>query len=443
MKSRGDNDSWNVAKYLRNIANSKIRQAKREFVLSKLETHIDDPKKFWKTIHEVIPSKKSKLKQDILLKDKGVKIDKEKVAHFINDYFINVGKVVDPIPPTSHSLPPAVGGNSREQLQTQDEGWIFNKLLSKDIFDVVNKINTAKSSGLDQASSFVIKKAFSILITEITFMMNLSVSTSHFPDAWKEALIVPIPKVGNLNQVQNYQPISLLPLPGKVFEKLVHAQLSRYLENNNFLVPEQHGFRKSHSTIHSIEQLTSFVNSKMDSGLPTIAAFIDFRKAFDCVKHQVLLDKLNNLGLAESVVDWVTSYLMCRKVYANGCHSTFMQITQGVPQGSVLGPLFYIIYANDLSTTLTNCKIALYADDTVLYTANKNFNDSMLQLQKDMNALSAWCINNGITANTEKTKIMIFGSTTKVKDLPEVNILFDHTPIQLVSSYKYLNWIVS
>ena len=271
-------------------------------------------------------------------------------------------------------------------------------------------------------------------------MMNLSLDTSSFPDAWKKALVVPIPKAGNLSQVQNYRPISLLPLPGKVLEKLMHAQLSFHLESNHILAQEQHGFRKGHSTIHSIAQLTSYVNSMMNVGLPTIAAFIDFRKAFDCVQHCVLLEKLSNLGIDGSVVNWVTSYLSNRKqrVYANNSYSSLMDITQGVPQGSVLGPLFYIIYANDLSVSLANCNLALYANDTVLYTASKNFGDSIEKLQADITALSKWCATNGIMANTDKTKVMVFGSNSQVKNLPEANIVFNQIPLQVVPSYKYL-----
>ena len=456
-KKRGDGDSWNIAKYLRNITNSKIRQAKREFVLNELTIHENDPKKFWKTIHKVIPSKKDKVKQDILLKDNETRIGRDEVAHFINEYSINVGRVSAPgglcpspvvTTPVHSQSPISLTTTTTTTLSNcPDSGPIstqgklaFTRVINREVHNVVRNINTAKSSGLDEVSSFILKKVFTILLPEVTFMMNLSILSSSFPDAWKKALIEPIPKSGNLTQVKNYRPISLLPLPGKILEKIIHAQLSHYLESNYFLTPDQHGFRKSHSTIHSIAQLTGFINSKLDSGLPVLAAFIDFRKAFDCVQHPVLIRKLRELGLGEPAIDWISNYLADQKqrVYANNCFSSFMQITQGVPQGSVLGPLFYIIYANDLSTFLTNCKIAMYADDTVLYTANRCFEDSIAQLQKDMSALSVWCKSNGITANTDKTKIMVFGSANKLKGLPEADITFEDVSISSVTSYKYL-----
>ena len=174
----------------------------------------------------------------------------------------------------------------------------------------------------------------------------------------------------------------------------------------------------------------------MDAGLPTLAAFVDFRKAFDCVQHQILLGKLARLGIHESVVRWFESYLSGRKqrVLANGVYSSYLDVLQGVPQGSVLGPLFYILYANDIMDTIKHCKIALYADDTVLYTADTDFGKSMSKMRKDMNALSKWCGSNGISMNTDKTKLMLFGSANKLLKLPVVNIKIDGIPLQTVST---------
>ena len=174
--------------------------------------------------------------------------------------------------------------------------------------------------------------------------------------------------------------------------------------------------------------------------LPTLVTYFDFRKVFDCVQHSVLLEKLNKLNLDMKVVKWVESYLSLRKhrVFANSIYSSFLHITQGVPQASILCPLFYIIYANDLSDVFTNCKLALYADDTILYTANKNFGESLRKMQADLNSLSAWCSANGIEVNTDKTKVMTFGSSSMLNKLPQCNVFYGGTPIEKVTSYKYL-----
>ena len=444
-KREGDEDSWNIARYLRNLTNSNIRQAKREFILDELKTHQDNSKKFWKVIKETIPTCRSKTKQDIILKVDGNEIGRDKVAHSINDFFINVGNVNKGAVPDRSPLEgmPPMNNNPLELPDENDEDrgqWGLRAVLQKDVFNVIKGINTSKSSGLDNVSSSIIKDAFSALLPEITFMYNLSINLSVFPKAWKEALVIPIPKSGNLTKVQNYRPISLLPLPGKILEKLIHSQLSGYIEENSLLDASQHGFRKGHSTIHSVAQLTNFISTKMDTKLATLVTYIDFRKAFDCVQHSVLLGKLQRLGLGHSVIKWIESYLTLRKqrVYANDTYSSFQTINQGVPQGSVLGPLFYIIYANDLVDVVKNCKVAMYADDTVLYTANKNFEKSVIEMQSDMSSLSFWCQNNGVDANTDKTMVMTFGSSKTLKSLPDFEIKFNNTPLLVTTSYKYL-----
>ena len=170
---------------------------------------------------------------------------------------------------------------------------------------------------------------------------------------------------------------------------------------------------RTHSTVHSVAQLTKYINSKTDLSRPTLVTFIDFRKAFDCVQHPVLVDKLAGLEIDRGSLDWFRSYLSNRKqkVLANGVYSTSLHITQGVPQGSVLGPLFYISYANDLAKSFKHCKVVQYADDTALYISGVNFGSSVQKMQKDLTVLSKWCNDNGVAANTDKTKIMLFGGS--------------------------------
>ena len=433
-KKTGDSDLWNIAKYLRNSTNASIRQAKRDFVLNELKQNENNAKKFWKTIRSVLPTGKENLNNEIMLKDGDEKLNRNKVAAFINDFFINVGKLDTDLDLSTNI--PIVCAATESDLPPLS----LLEVSEHEVCRVVKSINISKSSGLDNINSLVIKEAFTFLKPEITYMYNLSIRTAKFPDTWKRALVVPIPKKGNLTKVQNYRPISLLPLPGKIMEKLVHQLLSSYLENNSLLAKVQHGFRRDHSTVHSIAQLTNYVNRKMDNRLLTLAVFIDFKKAFDCVQHPVLLKKLRALNLDESVTNWIKDYLTQRqqRVYANDTYSSYQNISQGVPQGSVLGPLFYIIYANDLSNIVKNCEIALYADDTVLYTSSKNFDVSVNKLQEDIDSLSHWCKENGIMANTDKTKIMFFGSNNSLAKVPPFEIKFGDVPLQTVTSYTYL-----
>ena len=433
-KLGGDEDDWNIAKHLRNTTNVNIRQAKRDFILDELNSNSEDPKKFWKVIHKVVPSKGTAKKHDILLKDGNSKVVKEEVAQFINDYFINVGNLTE-------SDSTYMNQNSFEYTAAQGDAFPkLENVTEGDVYKIVKDINVSKSSGLEDIGSFVIKEAFLILLTEVTYMFNLSINSSSFPNSWKRATVIPIPKTGNPTLVQNYRPISLLPLPGKVLEKLIHHQLSLFLEENSILDDSQHGFRKEHSTVHSVAQLTNYVSKKMDTRLPTLAAYVDFRKAFDCVQHPILLDKLTQLGIGSTVTEWVRSYLSNRtqRVYANGVYSSYQEITQGVPQGSVLGPLFYIMYANDISKVVKNCEVAMYADDTVIYTADVNVDRAISNLQGDINSLNMWCKRNGIMANTDKTKVMTFGSPKVLSKVPAPKVVMNGVVLESVSVYKYL-----
>ena len=248
-KLSGNEDSWNIAKHLRNVTNANIRQAKKDYILNELRQNEADAKKFWKVIQKVVPSDKSSSNQDILLKHDGGKVERSEVATFINDYFINVGNLT--APPNQPQANPSRGtsaasnGIEIDEHNSQNPQALFGltPVSEDDVLKIIKEINVSKSSGLDNVSSFIIKEAFGIL-PEVTFMFNLSIRTSKFPNAWKRALVVPIPKSGNLTKVQNYRPISLLPLPGKILEKLIHQQLSGYLEMEALLSNSQYGFRK-------------------------------------------------------------------------------------------------------------------------------------------------------------------------------------------------------
>ena len=178
----------------------------------------------------------------------------------------------------------------------------------------------------------------------------------------------------------------------------------------------------------------------MDQSLPTLVTYIDFRKAFDCVQHPILLKRLAQLNLSKGCLEWFENYLANRRqrVLANGVHSTFQQVTQGVPQGSVLGPLFYIIYANNLAKSFEYCQVAQYADDTALYVSSRNFHSSVARMQGDLNILSNWCQDNGILANTDKTKAMLFGGSGIIQDVPDFVLKIEGVILNIVDTYNYL-----
>ena len=364
-KRTGEIDDWNIAKHLRNTVNASIRQAKANYIIGELETSKDDPKKFWRIIKSVFPSKQNKTKKGLSLVDNdGCPVKSAEVPNYVNDYFVNIGGMI------ALSLGKGSGGVPVQQTPptSQGEDLIeFADVNETDVYREVRKVNIKKSSGYSEINSKCLKLALEAVIPELTVIFNLSINMQKFPNTWKVATVIPIPKPGNRKEVRNYRPISLLPLPGKILEKLIHRQLGQDLELSNFFTDSQHGFRKNRSTTHAVLQLVNHININADMKTPTMVVFIDFRKAFDCVCHEKLVDKLASANLSPGALNWIRDYLDGRKqrVLANGIKSDSLDIQQGVPQGSTLGPLFYIVYAKtsliDLTATFLCTQTTLFS----------------------------------------------------------------------------------
>ena len=269
--------------------------------------------------------------------------------------------------------------------------------------------------------------------------------TGIFPSSWKKATVIPLYKGGDRTDVGNYRPISLLPLPGKLLEKIAHQRITYFLESNNILNDKQNGFRKGFSTVSAVADLTDDIFRAINNDKLTLAVFVDFKKAFDTVCHEILCKKLEKYGVGGRVLKWCTDYLTNRsqKTLANNCKSSSEPLTCGVPQGSVLGPLFFILYVNDLQQQLPNVDVQLYADDTVLYTSGANTDNLMDCLQRSLNKLIRWCSVNKLSFNPTKTKIVQFGTRQALKKAKlnsKKSLTLLGKKIQNLSSFKYLGF---
>ena len=263
-----------------------------------------------------------------------------------------------------------------------------------------------------------------------------------FPPSWKIATVVPLFKGGLKSDVGNYRPISLLPLPGKILERIVHNRVSLFLENNELLCDEQYGFRKNCSTTHGIVSLTNALFEAINKNETCIAVFIDLRKAFDTVNHDILVRKLSHIGIKGNLLRWIENYLFNRaqRTFANDVLSSTAPVKCGVPQGSILGPLLFILYINDIKHHIDGVELGLYADDTVIYTHNENAHLAQKSLQEKLNGFVEWSKTNELTINSQKTKLMIFGTRSCVKKARDTSIMIGTSLIQQVPSYKYLGF---
>ena len=213
------------------------------------------------------------------------------------------------------------------------------------------------------------------------------------------------------------RPISLLPLPSKLIEKIVHDRIYTFCNDNNLINKKQGGFRPKHSTISTTAFYINDLYQAMNNNQITISVYIDAMKAFDTVDHDILLKKIKCFGITGKCFNWVENYLKNRKqcTVANDTVSNLADITYGVPQGSVCGPLLFLLYINDISYCLEKCKVSLYADDTVLYYTSDCINDVLRTVQQDLNSLSEWCCKNKITVNCKKNKYCLYGMRSIIK----------------------------
>ncbi|CAH8497539.1 unnamed protein product, partial [Schistosoma bovis] len=251
----------------------------------------------------------------------------------------------------------------------------------------------------------ILREAASILATPLSVMFSHSLSRGKLPENWKLAHITPIFKGGRRNEPSSYRPVALLSLPSKLMESLICDGSNDYLLSLNFFSPQQHGFRKGYSCITNLLTAVDRWTSILDCKGKVDVIYLDFSKAFDKVNHLCLINKLKRLGIRPPLIDWLTSYLKNRhfKVRVNFTLSQAMECPSGVPQGSVRGPLLFLIYINDLPQQVTS-DLLLFADDVKLWREIRN-QDDIQALQEDLTRLQSWADDNGLTFNTSKCKV--------------------------------------
>ena len=280
----------------------------------------------------------------------------------------------------------------------------IKSISEEDIIEAILKLNNKLTSGVDQIPSFIVKDCRSVFVRPLHMLFNLSLKTSTFPNIWKQARICPVFKKGDPTMVVNYRPISILSNLSKVFESILHKYISNAIKLNISI--SQNGFMERRSTITNLVTFCQYLSENMDTQIQTDAIFTDFSKAFDSIDHYILLQKLEKFGMSTSLLELFKSYLWNRYQFVEfqGVRSKYVVPTSGVPQGSNLGPLLFLIFIDDLPGLL-NCRKLLFADDLKLCYKITSISDCHL-LQNDIYTLVDWCKHNRLELNIDKCFII-------------------------------------
>ena len=304
---------------------------------------------------------------------------------------------------------------------------------------IISSLDFQKSSAPNSIPVKILKLLKNDISQQLTDIFNTSFSTVQFPLVLKIAKVIPIHKKQSTADYTNYRPISLLSNIEKIIEKLMYKRLSNFLDFNNLIYFLQFGLRQKHSTIHALINLTESIRQTLDEGSFGCGIFVDLQKAFDTVDQKILLHKLEYYGICGVCHDWFKSYLSDRKLFVpiNGYNSDLMSVNCVVPQGSVLGPLFVLIYINHLHKAIQNCKVHHFADDKNLFHTNKSVKNLNKLVNRDIKQFNNWLRTNKISLIVEKTELVIFKSPRKVLS-DEIKIKLTGQRLYSSNSVKYL-----
>lgn len=416
---------WNKFRELKNLSKKKIRQAKTEYYRKALNS--PKPKEVWKIINSILhpPPNRIKIKPSDLN------------SHFASTAFRTIGKL--PVPKS----------DIKTFIQNADINDETSFRLRPGTYSAVLKIiknmRNDTSTGPDQIPSKFIKMVAEHICSPLTYIINTFISQNKYPNPWKQSRIVPINKISNPVDRSDYRPISILPCLSKIFEKIVLHQLVDFIDTTAIYKETVSGFRKGHSTGTALLKLRDDIKQAMKAGEVTLVVLVDFSKAFDTICHHSLIKKMSKLGFSKQFLYWTLSYLSDRSqfVQIDADKSEKVPIHHGVPQGSILGPVLFNLYVNDLQDVVNTSTIQ-YADDTTIYKSCRpgNINSAETDINNYLNSLSSWSTKNSLAANSIKTKYMIC-STSRLSKLHGIethqsNITFTDIPLEREKSTKLL-----
>lgn len=426
-------------KSYRNKLNHLIKLSKTNYYNQYFSSNRSNIKNTWKGVKEVVGfnAGNTNLPSKIITDDNNELTDCTSIANSFNQFFTKIGRNLAASVPNSNTSPltfmPPVCNNT----------FHFTPISRKEIEDQIEQINAKKSTGPFSIPVYILKLIKSQISAPLQLIFNNSLLLGIVPESFKLASITPVFKKGSQLNVNNYRPISLLSTFNKILEKLVYKRLIEFINKNNILYNKQFGFRSKHSTLQAILSITDKIQQAVEENQYSCGIFLDLSKAFDTVNHDLLLQKLEHYGIRGPGQKWFKSYLNNRKQFVSfgSANSNTLLIDCGVPQGSVLGPLLFLLYVNDFHNSSTKFDFHLFADDSNLFYKDKNLSYLESTVNIELSHVHSWLCANKLSLNIEKSNFVIFHPPQK-KLLYVPNVSINNKPLKYETNIKYLGVIL-
>ena len=429
-----DSDDWSKYRAARNYAVSMIRSAKRDFYATSFHDNKNNPRAIWKSIKTLTGANRNTDAIKKLDVDGRVIEESSEMSEQFNCYFSSIAdKLRNQLCHVNYDLSKLI--NFVASRKDPDVSFLVPAITSAQVSAIMMKISSHKATGIDGISARLLRIGMPAIAPCIARLINLSMSTGKFPTRWKTAKVTPLFKGGALSDPSNYRPISVLPVLSKIIELHMYNSLYAFLTEQNLIYSRQSGFRKHHSTETALIKIVDELFFNLDRNKVSGLVLVDYAKAFNMVDHELLLKKLEVYGVKNQELNWCQSYLSDRKqvVCLDGNKSSVAFMRHGVPQGSILGPLFFILFINDLPLHVSGT-IDLYADDTTISASADVNNIPSLQssLKTSFGEIQQWAMANKLPLNESKTKVL---TVTGKRLAPRIQ---QHASVILGTSQKAL-----